>query len=127
MEDLREEETSPQPLPRPDLDHNNEYQSDPHKLSQLDSPVYETNIEETYRVNLATVYEHGFNKMDNYNTDLSECEEKAHIVDKYLFPYTGKKFNYSVFLMKKKQLMALLIRYFFSRRRPLHHPNNAVQ
>lgn len=91
MEDLREEETSPQPLPRPDLDPNNDYQSDPRKLSQLESPVYETNIEETYRVNLATVYEHGINKMDNYNTDLSEYDEKVHIADKYLFPYTGKK------------------------------------
>lgn len=96
LEELREEETSPQPLPRPDLDPNNEYRSDPHKLSQLESPVYETNIEETYRVNLATVYEHGINKMDNYNTDLSECEEKFHIGDKYLFPYTAEEDHCSV-------------------------------
>lgn len=89
--ELREEETSPQPLPRPDLEQNCEYSSDPHKLSQLDSPGYETNLDRSYQVNLATVYEHDINKLDNYNTDMSECDEKVHIGDKYLFPYTGEQ------------------------------------
>ena len=84
MSELRDDETSPQPLPRPDIDPLSEY--DPHKLSHLEPSLYEkTN---SYQVNLSTVYEND-NKMDNYNMDVPDPEEKVHLGEKYLFPYTG--------------------------------------
>lgn len=87
MGELREEKTSPQPLPRPDIDPLSEYPSDPHKLSKLESPLYDKAGQ--FQVNLTTVYEHD-NKMNNYNMDVPEPNEKVHLGEKYLFPYTGK-------------------------------------
>jgi len=68
--DVREEETSPQPLPHPDFPGG-------HPDGGVD-----------YHVNLATVYEHD---VSNYNTECEDMEEKPGS-DKYLFPYTGKSF-----------------------------------
>ncbi|KAK6640052.1 hypothetical protein RUM43_008329 [Polyplax serrata] len=93
MGDQQEENTSPQPLPRPDIDPMSEYSSDPQKLTLLESPTYDK--AGTYQVNLATVYEHE-NKADNYNMDGPELDEKIHLGEKYLFPYTAEEDHCSV-------------------------------
>lgn len=111
----QEENTSPQPLPRPDIDPMSEYSSDPHKLTLLESPTYEK--AGTYQVNLATVYEHE-NKADNYNMDGPELDEKVHLGEKYLFPYTGR------YIIKSRNCStsvnsSLFFSIIFSRRRSL--------